>query len=159
MKGAASAMMDQTKSFAEPTSRVETWFSVQAKHWYEWAAFAAHQDLNNVIRVLKSPDQGEELMRELNEFMLLKGGKLPGVVMREGKRMPFILLQGMLARIICNEGFNSPFWIMNAFIEGGGKQSMDCGMMGLYKYSQDSESCSKPLRWDETLLYTSRIGF
>lgn len=137
--------MEQTESFAEPISKVERWFSVQAKHWYEWAISAAQQDLSNVLNLLKSPAAHEEgLKGEPKEFMILDEGKVTRVISREGKYMPSNLLQAMLAKFICNEVFTSPVWVMDAFVKANGKEEMDRGMMGLYEYSQHSEPYSEP---------------
>jgi hypothetical protein len=104
---ASQAMMEQSKSFASGDNDVEIWFQGRSRDWYEWARYFAHQDPSRLAAV---PSQA---WNELTEFVASQDGSLPDGLANDPK-MPYLLLQGMLANFICKHAFSTPWWIFDA---------------------------------------------
>ncbi|KAF5704860.1 hypothetical protein FGLOB1_8279 [Fusarium globosum] len=103
----SQAMMEQFKSFATGDNEVEFWFQSTSHGWYEWAREFAHQDPSKLAGV---PGQA---WNELTEFVVLQDGRLADGLAADPK-MPYLLLQGMLANFICIHAFSTPWWIFDA---------------------------------------------
>ncbi|KAF3770179.1 hypothetical protein M406DRAFT_320240 [Cryphonectria parasitica EP155] len=105
-------MMEQNRSFATSDSDIVQWFANRSSAWYGWAKDTAP---GNKQQCFNRPEEEiQELMAQLKTFMVLAAdGKTPAELDRE-KKLPYILLHGMLANFICAEIFANPFSILDS---------------------------------------------
>lgn len=122
-KAAASMIMEQNRSHTLSDDEVSMWFNTRARSWYEWAKEAAHRDFDLVH------EKYEEIRANLQKFVIEQDGDVPGALWKtKPKRLPYLLLHGMVANFICNETFKNPFWIVEALPLGDESGGMPTGM-------------------------------
>lgn len=122
-KAAASLIMEQNRSFTLSDDEVSLWFNTRARSWYEWAKEAAHRD-SDLVR-----EKYEEIHAHLQKFVVEQNGDIPGVLWKaKPKRLPYLLLHGMVANFICTEIFKNPFWILEALPPGDERGGIPTGM-------------------------------
>lgn len=111
-QSAAKTMLEQNRTFASSDSDVSHWFFLRSQTWYGWAKDYAKNSMNQVPE--PRSDEGRELLVQLEQFVKLQDGSLPTDLLRE-KKLPYILLHGLLANFVCSEIFAKPFSILDSF--------------------------------------------